>query len=303
MEEILASVIYDVRMVHYGFTRPLDITLLRFRNLLQKLDINSRRVFCDLHFDELKMVQDILIKIKYDRSYIDTVFRGLLEIHKIKVQGVSDIFADFIKGITFFRGEESVNYPIYHRLSSCGPKLDNNIFRKNNLICNKNYEKKENNRRKKAIYKCYLERLIYNKIYLDFPQNANSEHTQNREHIERLELTKTDFESCFPLHNIHVDITYIDGYPGILSIRHFKNDIELYSESYHKFVKKNAFGKIIYQSFVDCFMVKNNVKYFKVQSFQNRTVWKKYNISHGKSLIDETYPSLQYSLSDKPKSV
>ena len=82
-----------------------------------------------------------------------------------------------------------------------------------------------------------------------------------------------------------------------------KNNIELYSESYHKFVKKTSFGKIIYQSYVDCFMLKNNVKYFKVQSFNSKTVWKKYNISIGKSLLDERYASLQYSLSHKAKSV
>ena len=50
-------------------------------------------------------------------------------------------------------------------------------------------------------------------------------------------------------------------------------------------------------------MLKNNVKYFKVQSFNSKTVWKKYNISIGKSLLDERYASLQYSLSDKAKSV
>lgn len=307
MEDILSQVIYNVRMVYYGFDRPLEIYLIKFRNLLQKLDINSRRVFCDLHFDELKMIQKILDEIKYDKSYVDTVFRGLLEIHKIKIQGVSDIFADFIKGITYFAGEESNNYPIYHRLSSCGPKLNNDGFRKNNLVCNTTYEKKENNRRKKAIYKCYLERLIYNKIYLEqlfyFPQTSNSEHTQNKEHIERLELTKTDFESCFPSHNIIIDITYIDRYPGILSIKHYKNDIELYSESYHKYIKKTSFGKIIYQSYVDCFMIKNNIKHFKIQSFNSKTVWKKYHKTEKNSLLDERYASLQYSLSDKAQSV
>ena len=38
MEEILGHVINDVRMVHYGFTRPIDISLLKFKNGL-KIDI------------------------------------------------------------------------------------------------------------------------------------------------------------------------------------------------------------------------------------------------------------------------
>ena len=62
-----------------------------------------------------------------------------------------------MKGIT---AEE----PIYHRLSSCGNGTD--AFRKMNQQCVSTMDSHEKNVIKHKIEKCYIERLVFDKLFI-----------------------------------------------------------------------------------------------------------------------------------------
>lgn len=75
------------------------------------------------------------------------------------------------------------------------------------------------------IERCYVERLIYDKLWTKeaffFPAVGTQETSQDTGHMFRLDLTKKDFETCFPNTELSVEIQYDDNMPT--DIRYKKN--------------------------------------------------------------------------------
>ncbi len=160
------------------------------------------------------------------RSLHDKIFVNVLDIKRMP-QNATHIFEEFIKGISYFEDEISGTQPIYHRLYSCGPYQ--NTHRLGNLVCFDSLTNDEIERRKPLIERCYAERLIYNEIYktesLHFPSSENVQPTQDKGHIFRLDLTRQDYETCFPGCKIEINIEYMnESYPlQLVLIKTHKN--------------------------------------------------------------------------------
>lgn len=161
---------------------------------------------------------------------------------------VTVLFQNFIKGITYFAHEndESNPRPIYHRLYSCGLQTPAD-YRLGNLVCLSSLSKEEVNRRRALIERCYIERLIYNELYkhesLHFPCTGIQELSQDKGHIFRLDLTRQDFETCFPNTRILVHVEYHDGLPFKLVIQRTSKTTSPITLTYTKTINISASGQ------------------------------------------------------------
>ncbi len=160
---------------------------------------------------ELKRLQHAVAR-PY-RSLHDRIFVNLLGSSR-PVEHVTRLFEDFVKGITYFAHEqEGAGTPIYHRLYSCGPYAD--THRLGNLVCSEGLSDAELRRRRPLIERCYIERLIFDALYrreaLHFPASGNVRPGQDDGHLFRLDLTRQDFETCFPDTRIEVRLDYQHG--------------------------------------------------------------------------------------------
>jgi hypothetical protein len=170
-----------------------DKIIKETKELLKELEkVHTEKILLqgliDRNYNDLKKLREILLGIKTNegRSISDKIFIKILKFESHMPLGITILFENYIKGITYFSNEkENKNQiPIYHRASSCGNKKKN--FRdllKNNLI---NEEIK-----KSHIKKCYLERLIYDDMYREmsfhFPlELKNQELKQNKGHEYQL---------------------------------------------------------------------------------------------------------------------
>jgi len=164
--------------------------------------------------------------------------------------------------------------PIYHRLSACG--TGDSSFRDKFNICH-GKTKTEVRKIKHIIETCYIERLIYNQIYLDqtlfFPEKMNSEHTQDEGHTHWLNQTKQDFKTCFPKVDIEIVISnYFLNLPTKLEVIRKINGIESSREIYTKSIL-NVEEKT-YDDFVECELISKGLHKFKIQRYQKEERWR-----------------------------
>ena len=239
----------------------------------------------DMHYEVLSKVR-IFVKEKHMGNAVlknlhDQVFLGKLDFpRKQTASTVTKLFEEFVKGITYFKHQidPSNPVPIYHRFFSCG--IGNEIYRGNNLVCTKNISLVEKKRRRPLIERCYMERLIYDALYrhetLHFPLvGSNADHTKDKGHMFRIDLTKADYESCFKGHSVEINIIYHDKYPVTLVITRKKNGIVLYKEEYTHELRGS--GSIIapYTGIIICKRVLGNGKvYLKTQDFSMEHDWR-----------------------------
>jgi hypothetical protein len=142
---------------------------------------------------------------------------------------VSTIFKDFTKGITCFGhcyyGHFYYQDDVYDRLFSCGD--GSRSFRKTILRDDMN---------KKTLFKkiktCFVERLIYENIYMYF-----NKITQGQTYF--LKRTKNDFNVCFPGIDIKIKIKYTQLRPIYLMVITLLNGKIIYTEEYFKFLNKD----------------------------------------------------------------
>ena len=151
------------------------------------------------------------------RSYIDQTMRFLLDIPKGEISWdkwikryITKYLLLFMQGITIFesRGNtpnEKIGRPAYHRISSCGPwnsknPTANKDFERNHLTCSNNLDTNELNRRRRNIWTCLVERLVYDKLYNYFIGNQDFGHILNEKRV-----TIDLFEKCFSINNIYID--------------------------------------------------------------------------------------------------
>ena len=183
---------------------------------------------------------------------------------------ITDLFINFIKGLTYFSNELSDARPIYHRLYSCGPYEDSH--RQGNLICTAHLTKKEISRRRTLIERCYIERLIYNELWQK--EASTQEASQDQGHMFRLDLTKQDFETCFPGTVISVKLEYNDNMPAMLIMKKVVGG-ETTKIVYKKNITITSYGHRLYEDLVECTKEVMNVAgikktFFKVSTFDRR---------------------------------
>ncbi len=162
-----------------------------------------------------------LIQVMYDapavfRPYTDRVMRVVLDLPTGEVtwtrwiqRYVTSVFLHFIQGITMFgaRGDTpgaTVGRPAYHRVASCGPWNPSDpgtsrVFERDHLTCDASLTPAELERRRRNVWTCLIERLVYNELYEEFIGLQDVGHRMNeRRVVQRL------FETCFALHHISV---------------------------------------------------------------------------------------------------
>ena len=145
------------------------------------------------------------------------------------------LFEEFIKGITYFFSEVDPTNPtpVYHRLFSCGP--GDSAFRQVYQQCRAPSDSDSataSAARAEAaqrIQTCYTERLIYDALWRltqvrsasDADPAVSHEPLPNQDagHIFRLELTRADFQTCFPNTDLSVSLAMTpEGFPMSVSI-------------------------------------------------------------------------------------
>ena len=185
---------------------------------------------------------------------------------EIVMRKVTDIFHDFIKGITWFDNEHtySPKEPAYHRPGSCPANGQNNP------TCTKG-----NNINANVIEKCYIERLIYNAIWqkiMMFPQD--------KQHNDWLENTRKAYNTCFPNTNIEATLgysnkKYIEHIPEVLSVTKTNNLIFTKDECIY--TKEYLYNRRMYVFPVDCVKHVGTMIYKKKNYYVEDSIWKAVN--------------------------
>jgi hypothetical protein len=220
------------------------------KNLLQIKNNNMLiHGFIDKYNNELRQIKNFLLNRKNtrSRSIHDKIFTRILKLDKYISLGITKVFEEFIKGITYFSDEleNKKRIPIYHRAASCGNSSEN--FKKRYLQCYKDNNEIVLETKRKHISKCYLERLIYDNIYknsiLHFPSGLNNvELEQNEGHIFQLKEREKNFNECFLGLKIEIQIFYEIQLPSYLMIKYIRDGNIEKIEEYFKMVFIDEFG-------------------------------------------------------------
>ena len=248
-----------------------DDELCFFHKCLQKSNPFQKNALLNAYYSDLLKMKELLPK---GNSFHTKLFKDQFKIDTFPAH-VSIIFENFVKGITYFSHETDVKkvFPVYHRMYSCGPARDKQ-YRLGNLVCAFSLDKKGIERRKSLIERCYIERLIYDELYnhetLHYPQKGTNDKQHNAGPLYRLDLTKQDFETCFPNTQIDVEILYHLNLPYKLEIRKTYNNSNVILR-FTKDISIGPYGEKIYNEAVFCEKHANNkpTKY-KIMYFDKR---------------------------------
>jgi hypothetical protein len=124
---------------------------------------------------------------------------------------VSVIYHSFIRGITYFVTDTGLEWPYYHRTQSCGPRNNQQGFIDSNLSCQSidPSDPDELERRRKAIFTCFLERIIYNKLHNHYKMRQDNGH-EYEVFVKMQQL----FRECYGISSdISVNVEYRDNLP------------------------------------------------------------------------------------------
>ena len=263
-----------IESLYYSYKPSLDskrktISLLKnFEKELKHITELERSLFVSENQKNLQQLQNILTDTKVPEfiSYRDKILKNLLKFHANLPIDIPKIFAEFIKGITYFSNEEDIHArPIYHRLYSCGERGD--AFYTALHTCSDTQSPEDRRIAEERIYKCYIERVIFDNIYkhstLFFPKTGSEIHSQDIEHQRRLIQTYEDFKTCFPNIEVKIHIDYIQNIPKVLTIIKKISGKIRFTEVYSK-----------EESFVKCIITKSSGVFMRLNTFDTigRTV-------------------------------
>jgi hypothetical protein len=270
LENAFINVVTECNKINHKLVHDLEITLKIFEKSLNKSNPILINFLKDRYGTEFIKIKYTISQFPNLRSLHDKIYTKHLKYNRNIPSHITILFENFIKGITFFSNEIETTQPIYHRLYSCGP-YDNN-HRLGNLICTDNLSKTELKRRRPLIERCYIERLIYNELFikesLHFPISGTQDNKQDIQHLFRMDLTETDFKTCFPDTSIKVEIDYEDNFPYKLIIIKTHKNIQTkltYIKTYGIINNNNK----IYEDLINCIKEENDKIYVKTCKFDN----------------------------------
>jgi hypothetical protein len=287
LESSLLDVSSKARSFSHGFhddSEALVSSLSVFDRVVRTTNAMDRLMLVDVYGWEIYQIKRILQNINHTvvRTVRDQVITQILMVKNERVFNLSTIFENFIKGITYFyyQNSDAHSGPIYHRLYSCGPADD--AF-KHTLTCTKTQSQAIKKQTKTKIETCYIERMIYDNLYKNlkfYETKVGEPPQQDKGHNNRLDLTKKDFNSCFPNIDIDVDVSFDHDIPVHLTIIKKKKGLEISRETYHKPIHDAPLGLRAWQRYeydvmVDCAKTIKNVQYRKFQTFKLQTEWVK----------------------------
>jgi hypothetical protein len=252
-----------------------------FHGKLQSASKEGLTVLKDQYYHDLLRVKFFLKSSNESTliSFHDKIFKNILVIDKHFPRGITLLFEEIIKGITYFSYQVDLSnpMPIYHRIYACGVGDDGH--RKTHHICNKELPREERKRRKDIIERCYIERKIYDCLYkneqVHLPETWNAEIEQDNGHKHRLELTKKDFQTCFKDQEIEVAIEYEGNMPYQIRLLRTANERPMYEEVFTKQIDIDSYGRKHYSEVVECTRISGDLTYKKVQTFKSKTTYKR----------------------------
>ncbi len=287
MENDFYNVVSEARRYELSSNNldSLKSALSRWEKVLKKTEPEIIGEFESVYWTEIARIINILRGIKDPsiRGVHDRIFKNIFGIQKRIPSALTILFGKFIKGITYFQNQNSSGLvtPIYHRLYSCGTGDD--AFRNTFHICTQDMDKQDRMNIRTRIETCYIERLVYDHMYrklaMFFPSTGTEEHGQDNKHLDRLLLTKNDFETCFPNLRIEIDMDFsFDAmhWPTTLIIQRYIKDKLVSKETYHRrIVFGDILGDRMYEDAVEATKETEQFKYFRVQRFAYKPAWKR----------------------------
>lgn len=275
-----------------GNLRALRASLVSLEGALHKATPVDVAVLKDLHHAALlrarRELEDAARSDPAMRGFLDRIFGNALRLSHRSPANVTLMFGDLIRGITFFaeQGDCSgaIAFPAYHRLFSCGPGDDS--YRTGRLVCHEDMSSSERNRRRPEIERCYIERLLYDAIYrhealapslAGAALGARAEASQDDGHLFRLDLTHNDFLSCFPGHDVTVDVAFQDGWPMRVTLARSVRGQLVTTDVFEKTLVPTAHGRLAYDAVVECTrtIAANGAVLKKAQGFAREGQWRR----------------------------
>jgi len=170
----------------------------------------------------------------------------------------TELFTKFIRGITLFENENDNDaHPIYHRNESCGVAT---------LTVDEKFAKGQN---KSFLRKCYIERLLYNKIYsVIFGM-------QNSQHLNELAWVECVYEEQLPGEFIKINVRFVQKIvPISIQISWNPTRTSTCTETYRKLYDAHT-DDYKHHAFCSMVLIKNGVtKVFeKVQDYEKESPW------------------------------
>jgi hypothetical protein len=226
--------------------------------------------FIDNNYCEIKEVKLFLLNRESSkaRDLHDKIFIKILKFDSYIPLGISHVFEDFIKGITYFSDEleNKKKIPIYHRSASCSNSLED--FKEKYLQCYNTNLPEEIENKKEHIFKSYLERLIYNDILRNLIEEKLKD---NNAIIFQLGEKEKNFNKYYNNIELNINIKYNNNFPIILDINYLKNNLLIKKEIFMKTTYIDEYGNTRYYEDVfhkiieDGFEEKINIQQFIIK--------------------------------------
>ncbi len=211
----LSTTIVDMDITDHTILRP-KFEELRTVARSSSHEIREYSIIC-CRFQVCDMLMVMQNNVNVFRRYIDSTMRIVLDMPHGTVSWdtwikryISKYLLLFLQGITMFasRGDlpdATMGSPAYHRGSSCGlwnpsDPASNKEFEENNLVCNPKLDENELERRRRNVWTCLVERLVYDALYNHFIGPQNIGHLNNE-----MRVTRRLFETCFAVNNIIIE--------------------------------------------------------------------------------------------------
>lgn len=201
------------------------------------------------------------VEISKLRAIYDGFFQKVLGLKRFpsKIKFLpTKITQQFCQGITFFESEYDKDaHPFYHRNDSCG--YDSKTAK----------EKFSSIQVKNAVKMCYLERAIYDQVYINLLRY------QDLGHLRELRVMEKYYDEYFPNEAISLKVKFNendDSWPIELAITSINYNIG--NTSLEIYRKPYDFIRNMYKNEVHCTKLKNFKRYEKVQSYKTgETSW------------------------------
>jgi hypothetical protein len=194
------------------FVTALEVCTLRLQQEWRNATPQVYNAFVESHLSELVQIRKLLTgknrHMYFDRSYNTRltacntqIFSNTFRISRINARFSrlpTAIFAEFVKGITFFQSDvtPTLETPAYHRPLSCG---SGDLTFREKFVIDASMSDIVVNRRKRALRTCYIERMVYNNIYEYVLDKQDTGHRVELQQLERL------YQDYYPGHKLTVD--------------------------------------------------------------------------------------------------